>query len=179
MIFLYVFCFCFFFLVFVFLCFCVGVFEKQFENTFLKDQNCLFLRMGGGPSTLFDLVESGDKEAVQSLLTSQAADGTLDIDKRHPDFGYTALHFAAKGNYPEIAKMLFQYGSDVNAQNDYGYTPLHLAALWNSVEVGALLIDEHAYVNVGDVCFFFFSFSFFLFLSLSFSFSLSFLSPSF
>ena len=39
----------------------------------------------------------------------------------------TPLHFAAIGNYRQIASMLITFGADVNARNLVGATPLHLA----------------------------------------------------
>lgn len=39
----------------------------------------------------------------------------------------TPLHFAAIGNYRQIASMLITFGADVHARNLVGATPLHLA----------------------------------------------------
>ena len=55
-------------------------------------------------------------------------------------FGMTPLHFAARENAAEVAKLLIDNGADVNAKNEWGDTPLHRAAANNAAEVAKLLI---------------------------------------
>lgn len=39
--------------------------------------------------------------------------------------GYTPLHRACYNNNIEMAKLLIQYGADVNALTDFKWTPMH------------------------------------------------------
>lgn len=61
--------------------------------------------------------------------------------------GYTPLHRACYNNNVEIAKLLIQYGADVNARTEFGWTPLHSAAKWSNAECVALLLQYGADVN--------------------------------
>jgi hypothetical protein len=54
--------------------------------------------------------------------------------------GYTALHWAAKRNYSEMAKWLVDYGANVNIQAKDGCTPLIVAASMNSIAVVKILL---------------------------------------
>lgn len=61
--------------------------------------------------------------------------------------GYTPLHRACYNNNVEIAKLLIQYGADVNARTEFEWTPLHSAARWSNAECVALLLQYGADVN--------------------------------
>ena len=65
-------------------------------------------------------------------------------------YGWTALHWCARLNHPEIARMLIDAGADVNIQNKYGSTALHFCASLNPPEIARMLIDAGADVNVQD-----------------------------
>ena len=58
--------------------------------------------------------------------------------------GWTALHWCAYFNHPEIAKMLLDAGADVNIQDEDGYTALHVSAFNNRIEITQVLIDAGA-----------------------------------
>lgn len=59
-----------------------------------------------------------------------------------------ALHFAAKYNYLELAKALFDKKADLNVRDRYNKTPLHVCAMNDSFEVAEFLINKG--VDVGD-----------------------------
>lgn len=61
--------------------------------------------------------------------------------------GYTPLHRAAYNNNVEIAKLLIQYGSNVNSRTLMRWTPLHSAAKWANAECIALLLQHGADIN--------------------------------
>lgn len=60
------------------------------------------------------------------------------------EYGWTALHRAAKHNREDIAKQLLQAAADVNKQTNNGDTPLHWAAFHNSHDVARLLVEGGA-----------------------------------
>ena len=51
----------------------------------------------------------------------------------------TPLHLAARGESPDIVKLLLSCGADVASEDTRGQTPLHLAILYSTVEVYQLL----------------------------------------
>mmetsp|Transcript_19704 Transcript_19704/g.30843 ORF Transcript_19704/g.30843 Transcript_19704/m.30843 type:complete len:388 (-) Transcript_19704:136-1299(-) len=106
--------------------------------------------MGSGGSTLFNIAEKGDESLLSSRLAQASQDGTLKLEERHHQFGYTLLHFAAREGHVECGRMILQYGANVDAKNNYGYTPLHLAALQDRIEFGKMLIEHNADMDAGD-----------------------------
>lgn len=90
-------------------------------------------------SPVADAAESGDIEAVRTLLRSGA-----DANTAQPD-GMTALHWAAARNDLEIARTLLYAGATVRATTRLGgYTPLHLASRAGNTEAAALLLEAGA-----------------------------------
>lgn len=63
------------------------------------------------------------------------------------DDGYTPLHRACYNNHVDVAKILLQYGANVNAKTEYLWTPLHSAVKWSNAECAALLLQHGADVN--------------------------------
>ena len=61
--------------------------------------------------------------------------------------GNTALHYAAWTNADDVAAMLLEDGTDVNAKNWAGDTPLHVAVLCNATETTAVLLQRGARLN--------------------------------
>ncbi|XP_012060943.1 PREDICTED: ankyrin repeat domain-containing protein 40-like [Atta cephalotes] len=60
----------------------------------------------------------GDTEAVQDLLTLG-----VDVNAREPVSGWTALHWACKEGYLDIAVLLLKNGADKNIRSEIGETP--------------------------------------------------------
>lgn len=81
-----------------------------------------------------DLVES---ILMRDITTKDAVD----------DDGYTPLHRAAYSNHVDVAKILVQYGANVNARTEYEWTPLHSAVKWSNAETAAFLLQHGADVN--------------------------------
>ena len=79
-------------------------------------------------------------------------DAGADPDERGPG-GWTPLHFAAAGDWPEklwAALLGPDAGADPNVWNDAGSTPLHLAARYASADVAKALLRGRAHVDETD-----------------------------
>lgn len=61
--------------------------------------------------------------------------------------GRTALHFAAKNDRADVARLLLDYGASPSAISDGGWTPLHNAAQNGHIAIVRLLL-EHS--STGD-----------------------------
>ena len=82
--------------------------------------------------------KEGDINQVEKLLNKNRF-LVYDFDSFHQ----TALHWAAKRNFPNIIKLLMNYGSFVDWKDLCNRTPLYLAAKLNHIKwVKALLAKE-------------------------------------
>jgi ankyrin repeat protein len=94
---------------------------------------------------IFEATAAGKAERVAEILSRepQAA-------KCWSADGFTALHFAAFFNRPEIARNLVQRGADVAAiaKNPMKVTPLHSAAAAHSGEIVRILVENGAPASV-------------------------------
>ena len=86
-----------------------------------------------------------DLENIQVFLDS----GLVGVHTKG-QWGRTPLHWAARNNHLELAKVLISSGAEVNAESNRGWTPLHSAAYYNSLELAKLLISSGAEVDVED-----------------------------
>ncbi len=90
-------------------------------------------------SPVADAAMHRDAEAVRALLLNGA-----DVNAAQGD-GMTALHWAARNDDVQIARMLVYAGANVGATTRLGdYTPLHLAAKSGSAAVVATLLEAGA-----------------------------------
>ncbi|MEM9163751.1 MAG: ankyrin repeat domain-containing protein [Cyanobacteria bacterium P01_F01_bin.4] len=92
---------------------------------------------------LIEATLAGDVEAVRSQLQT----GT------DPNVVYntnTALTYAARDGFTDIARLLIDAGADVNWIDGEGVTPLILAAFKNHPELTGLLLDHGADTAVRD-----------------------------
>ncbi len=85
---------------------------------------------------LLEVARAGDLEKVQADLKAGASTKYVlgqsrfegwTAESPNPELGYTALHYAAISNHPEVAEALIKAGADVNAKTSLGNTPLMLA----------------------------------------------------
>ena len=87
---------------------------------------------------LLQAARDGDAASVARLLE----------DPQNPDladrFTNTALHWAAEGGHPEVARCLLEVGAELDKENGHGFTPLHLAAARGHVQVAGCLLQAGA-----------------------------------
>lgn len=87
----------------------------------------------------------GHQEAAALLLGAGADPLARD------SVGFTALHFAARWDHPELVAYLLtltHLGLDVNARDRWGQTPLHVASLAGHTGVVSVLLRDGG-VDVG------------------------------
>jgi ankyrin repeat protein len=98
-------------------------------------------------AALVDAVEKKDSAAVRALLS----DSNLNATQAD---GMTALHWAARHDQTDTAKLLLAAGANPNAQNRYGVTPLSIACTnGNAAMITALLsagADANAPLRGGE-----------------------------
>lgn len=91
---------------------------------------------------------NNDIAAMNRLLSASQVYRKLEKVFMHSDTGEEKrngrLHIAAYSNSVDAARLLIQYGEDVNAKNSVGDTPLHVAARYNAWETADLLISNGA-----------------------------------
>ena len=63
-------------------------------------------------------------------------------------YGRTALHWCARDNRPEIARVLLDAGADMNMLNEDGMSALHLCARFDHPEIARMLINAGADMNI-------------------------------
>jgi len=67
------------------------------------------------------------------------------------NFGYTALHYAARNGNKEICELLIKDGrANLNAITKGGATPLHRASMMGHLKIVQLLIEFNAILNIQD-----------------------------
>ena len=96
---------------------------------------------GAADAPLADAAEIMDRDGIRALLG-----GPVDVDASQVD-GMTALHWAARHDDLETAKLLVRAGAGVNTANRYGVTPLTLACTNGNPVLVELLLDSGADPN--------------------------------
>ena len=106
----------------------------------------IFKRLTGtkkGPAeALHSAACSGDIAQVKSLIASGS-----DVNKK-TERGYTPLHWAAKANRKDAAKLLISAGANVNTRTGSGgWTPLHMAVSQGNKDMAEWFISKGADLN--------------------------------
>src|SRR5215510_1610432 len=99
------------------------------------------LTAGGAELTLIDAVKAGNHDAVRALLATPA--GKSAVNTTEAD-GTTLLHWAARGDDVDTARLLIAAGATAGAANRYGVTPLSLAAGNASADLVDVLLKAGA-----------------------------------
>ena len=92
---------------------------------------------------LVEATLSGNIDNVSQLL-QQGTDPNVVYNTN------TALTYAARDGFTEIARLLIDYGADVNWIDGEGVTPLILASFKGHGELVELLLDHNADITVRD-----------------------------
>jgi hypothetical protein len=112
------------------------------------------LEMYSWEERLDTAILNNDIAAINRLLHASQALRKLDKIFMRPVTGKAKrngrLHIAAYSNSVEAARLLIQYGEDVNSRNGVGDTPLHVAARHNAWETADLLISSGAQARVSN-----------------------------
>lgn len=95
------------------------------------------------PPPLISATLAGDVESVRSLLQTG-------IDPNGIYHTNTALTYAARDGFTEIARVLIDSGAEVNWIDGEGVTPLILAAFKGHADLVRLLLDHGANTTVRD-----------------------------
>jgi ankyrin repeat protein len=88
-----------------------------------------------GSAEFFDAVRAGSVATVNALLTRNPALAR----EKDPQFGATALHWAALRGHENVADLLIAQGADLKATNSAGETPLQVAERAGHLKVVGLL----------------------------------------
>ena len=97
------------------------------------------------PDKVLNSIRTNDVSGVEDALGKKVTITSVN------SAGNTLLHDACSNDSrKDVAKMLINKGSDVNAKNNLGYTPLHIAALNGSSEIIKLLLENGADKNAKD-----------------------------
>ncbi|XP_076971452.1 ankyrin repeat and EF-hand domain-containing protein 1 isoform X1 [Tamandua tetradactyla] len=114
------------------------IFLKACEEAHdVKDVCLTFLEKGANPNAintstgrtaLMEASREGVLELVRGILERGGEVNAFDNDRHH------AAHFAAKGGYFDILKLLFAYNGDMGLIAMNGNTPLHYAAMAGSAD---------------------------------------------
>ena len=91
---------------------------------------------------------------IEATLAGNVDDVRSQLDKgTDPNLVYntnTALTYAARDGFTEIARLLIDHGAEVNWIDGEGVTPLILASFKNHIELVQLLLDHGADATVRD-----------------------------
>lgn len=88
----------------------------------------------------------GDIKTLEKLV-EQSPELIKNRDFIH---GFSALHWAAKLGRADIAKLMIQYGTEIDMRSHGGYTPLHVAASSGKDEVIITLVQNKANIHCRD-----------------------------
>ena len=94
---------------------------------------------------LFAAAAAGDADQVRAILeqSPELRDVTDAVGKN-------ALHLAAEFDNVDVARLMLELGSPLDAETDWGATPLQWAGTLGSTNVGRLLLDAGAVPTLYD-----------------------------
>lgn len=85
---------------------------------------------------------------IPNQVREQLDLGKVDINCANPiSNGRTPLHLVSSHNNIQIAKLLIQYGVDINKPDYFGNTPLHFASKFGCDSIIKLLLEHGADIN--------------------------------
>jgi hypothetical protein len=114
---------------------------REYADGLLGDVDAEIQRLTQATGSLIDAVRRNDAAEVQHHLESGA-----DLLRKGAQ-GESPLHWACQGGFAEIAELLINAGSNLDAADDLGHTPLSLAVYRWHREVITLLVRGGADVK--------------------------------
>ena len=116
--------------------------EKFVEHLMTKGAD-LNYRFRDNTNFLTLAVENNHLNIAKMLLKRRNVKSKIDI--RHKKFDGTALDFAVKNKFDEMAKLLIDHGANVNVRDSkFHYSVLHSACRTGSLDIVKLLIEKGA-----------------------------------
>jgi ankyrin repeat protein len=94
---------------------------------------------------LLEAAAAGDVKQVRAIL--EASPELRDVTDA---VGKTALHLAAEHDREDVARLMLELGSPIDAKTNWGATPLQWAGILGSAKVGRVLIDAGAVPSLYD-----------------------------
>lgn len=123
------------------------VLTKNMKDTFLKTLQTIikyrYTNISHYPIYLY-VMQYKDDRGMRNMLRLWLHT----LSKIQDEYGYTALHRAARDNHTEIASMLIDARADVNIQTKDGRTPLYDALEYDHIEIASMLIAAGANCNI-------------------------------
>lgn len=109
-----------------------------------QPQIATLLTDAGNVPDMFECAALGSADQLKAFLETEPSS----ISVHAPD-GFTLLHLACFFDHIDIARLLIERGSDVNAiaNNPSRVTPIHSAAACGSTEIVTLLLEHDADPN--------------------------------
>lgn len=108
---------------------------------------------------LLEVARAGDLAKVQDALKAGASTKYVLGQSRfegwtaeypNPELGYSALHYAAISNHPQVVEALIKAGADVNAKTSLGNTALMLAVGQLDVPAAKFLLAHGAKKEIAN-----------------------------
>eukprot|EP00794_Sanderia_malayensis_P010830 gene10831-11982_t len=93
---------------------------------------------------LLEYAKYGDYNKMKKLLKNQQVKPDCTQDSELQCQGLSALHLAARYNHVDCAKLLLEFGADVNARDQFGFRPIHDACLYGHLAILKLLLNYGA-----------------------------------
>ena len=93
------------------------------------------------------IIEGKIKFAIE--LIKKYEENGLNVDLQD-DSGWTALHFAAQENIPELIELLVKSKANLNIQEENGRTPLFIAIFNRNDKSAITLLENGADITVNN-----------------------------
>lgn len=115
--------------------------------SFVDMYGCDFVDRNGRNLLMNFIVERKKKFAIELIKKYEGNGLNLDLQDNS---GWTALHFAAQENIPEIIELLAKSKANLNIQEENGRTPLFIAIFDRNDNSAVALLKNGADITVNN-----------------------------